>query len=138
MATTPEQHLKHGMKCFPVTPQKLDEPRFNGISWDGTEAVDVFNYAVQKFKTVIKDRSASRRTKMRAKAWLGYAYAIAHSERWDFNPDQKNREEDEWIEAELLGAARDLGQSRGSGPVAPVDVVDHRIHTHAGLRSRPP
>ena len=108
MATTPEQHLKHGMKCFPVTPQKLDEPRFNGIDWNGTEAVDVFNYAVLKFKTVIKDRSASKRVKMRAKAWLGYAYAMAHSERWDFNSDQKNREEDEWIESELLGAARDL------------------------------
>ena len=31
-----------------------------------------------------------------------------------------------------LGAALDLDEARGGGPVAPVDVVDHRIHPHAG------
>lgn len=116
MATNPEQNLKHGMKCFPVTPRKLEEPKFNGVDFDGTDAVDVFNYAVQKFKAVIKDKTASPMLKARAKAWLGYAYAIAHSERWDFNPDQKNREEDEWLESELLGAARDLVKQATGDP----------------------
>ncbi len=31
-----------------------------------------------------------------------------------------------------LGAALDLDEARGGGPVPPVDVVDRRIHPHAG------